>query len=224
MKLALTELIQDFSVYPRLGCSLEHIQTLVAALEAGATLPPIIICSKTKKIVDGFHRARAYVEVHGYGIGVEVEPRDYVDDKALFLDAVKLNASHGQILSSGDRRLSIERALALKIDPVLIAGALNMKVDRVTKFSSVTTKPITPPSRVTVSEPLPNAMGVGQIIRAQSALRVGDVKSIGQFQLGIGPDGFPVLKKANGSATSFAIPLEVNVDGRTSVFEVFVGN
>lgn len=224
MKLALTELVQDFSVYPRLGCSLEHIQTLVAAIEAGVKLPPIIICRKTRKVVDGFHRVKAYTEAFGCGIGVEVEERDYVDDKALFLDAIKSNASHGQTFSSGDRKLAIERAMAFKIDPELVASALNMKVERVARFCSPTAKAITPAARVSVSEPLPNAMGAGQIIRAQSALRTSGVKSIGQFQLGIGPDGLPVLKKANGSATSFAIPLEVNVNGRTSVFEVFVGN
>lgn len=76
-----------------------------------------------------------------------------------------------------------------------------------------------PPSRS--SDPLPNQMGLGQIVNGKRALKRGDVQSLGQFTLGRSADGELILKKAETS-DGFAIPLELNVNGHTSIFEVFV--
>src|SRR5688572_13414948 len=55
-----SELVEDFDLYPRGDVDGTHVLSLVQALEAGVELPPIIACKKTKRIVDGFHRRRAF--------------------------------------------------------------------------------------------------------------------------------------------------------------------
>jgi hypothetical protein len=92
----LAELVEDLDLYPRHAVDDSNTRSLVLALEAGCELPPIVADAKSKRIVDGWHRARAYKRVHGPGATVSVELRSYASEAALFEDAVSLNASHGR--------------------------------------------------------------------------------------------------------------------------------
>ena len=126
-RLSMGELVCDFTMYPRASVDGQHVHYMVAALEAGATLPPMIIDKKSRRIVDGFHRYRAYrrTEVEE----VDVIEKTYKDDKALFLDAVRFNAGHGRSLTTFDRTHCIIRANELRVDEELLAGALCITMD-----------------------------------------------------------------------------------------------
>lgn len=225
-KVKLLDLVEDFEVYPRAAVSPENVDSLVDAIRAGAELPKLVVEKSTLKIVDGLHRSRAYKKFFAPldpNLIIEVEFREYPSRKELFLDAIKLNSRHGYNLSGIDRAFSVNRAIKFEIDPQLVADALCITVDRVAKFTYNPSAVVSSPQRVlSGSEPLPNKMGMGQIIQAKRAMKDADVKSIGQFSLCLDAAGNPFVKKVVNS-DSFAIPLEIGVNGHTSVFEVFVG-
>lgn len=116
-------------LYPRLSIDSEHVQRMVEAIEAGAALPPIIVCRRTLRMADGNHRASAWQRRFGDDEEIECVEKDYKNDAAFFLDAIHLNGEHGLVLGPQDRQRSMEIASELKIDPKRCAGALRMTVD-----------------------------------------------------------------------------------------------
>ena len=130
----LSELVKDYTVYPRKDVFWQNVESLAEALRAGATLPPIIVCRKTMRIVDGFHRHDAYTKVNGgNNIEVPVEFRDYADDSEFFLDAIRLNSGHGQKLSTFDIVRSTKRAEELGITRDVVADVAGWTLDRLEK-------------------------------------------------------------------------------------------
>ncbi len=126
-----SELVFDFDLYPRPNIDAAHVRNIMTALEAGEELPPIEVEEKSKRIVDGFHRARAKQRVGGDNATIVANVKSYPSDKALFLEAVRLNAAHGRSLTSYDRAHAIILADKLGIDHDSLAGALRMTVERV---------------------------------------------------------------------------------------------
>jgi hypothetical protein len=82
------DLIEDFALYPRHHVSDFHVGEICRAIEGGTEMPPIVACRRTKRIVEGFHRRRAYLKL---GISkIEVEFRDYDSDSEHWQDAIRL--------------------------------------------------------------------------------------------------------------------------------------
>lgn len=129
------QLIEDFSLYPRNTLDDVHVGDLVRAIQAGATLPPIIAQRGSGRIVDGFHRRRAWIKVRGEDVEVPVEFRDYADDAALFLAAVTANAEHGRKLDRDDQVRIILRSRELKVEDRVIAVSLHVPEERVRVLS-----------------------------------------------------------------------------------------
>lgn len=102
-QLPLADLVEDMDVYPRHAVDGSHVQSLVFALESGATLPPIVADKKSKRITDGWHRARAYKRLHGPTATVDVELVNYRNEAEMTFDAVERNSSHGRKLDAMDR-------------------------------------------------------------------------------------------------------------------------
>ena len=125
-----SSLVFDFSFYPRSNIDTQHVGYIAQAVEGGATLPPIIIDKKSKRIVDGFHRTRAYRNLYGDDHGVECVEKAYKTDRAMFLDAMRYNAAHGRRLSSHDRAHCINLALEFKMELESVATALQMTLDK----------------------------------------------------------------------------------------------
>lgn len=132
--MALAELVEDFNLYPRHQVSDIHVGDMVRALQAGMTLPPPIIDQATKRIVDGFHRIRAYKRHLGEEAKILVELRGYDSEGELFLDAARLNAGHGRKLDRHDQVRIIYRARELGVSDDLIAVSLNVPAERVTEL------------------------------------------------------------------------------------------
>ena len=130
-KIKAVELIEDFSLYPRSQVDGAHVAQMVHALEAGNILPPIIIDADSKRIVDGFHRVRAWRRASGVGVEVEVEARKYASEKDMYLDAMVLNSRHGKGITGAEQTGAILKAKAFRISVEAIASSLGITQERV---------------------------------------------------------------------------------------------
>lgn len=128
------ELVLDFNIYPRANIDNYNVNTIAEALTAGVELPHIIIDKKSKRVVDGFHRVRAYQKIYGDDCEVEVIEKSYRDDKQLFLDSIRYNANHGAKLDSHDRAHCSILANQLVIDDTHLADALSITVDKLSSL------------------------------------------------------------------------------------------
>jgi hypothetical protein len=131
----LADLVEDMDLYPRHAVDPSNVQALAHALEAGATLPPIIADKKSKRIVDGWHRARAYKRIHGPTTSVEVEVVAYKDEAAIKYDAILRNSQHGRRLDAIDRTRCVVMLRSSGFTDGQIAGALNVPEERVEKLA-----------------------------------------------------------------------------------------
>lgn len=133
-KVRLADLVEDLDLYPRTQVNNVHVANLVAALEAGQTLPPLVAERGSKRIVDGFHRRRAQIKVLGVDAAVPVELRTYTSDAELFADAVATNANHGLQLQEIEKRRVVLRLQDMGADSAHIASVLQTTPDRVEKI------------------------------------------------------------------------------------------
>jgi len=105
-KIRLSDLVEDYDLYPRHAVDSSYVSDLARAIESGCELPPPVVEKKTKRIVDGFHRARAWRKVLGRGGEITVDLRSYPSEKELLKEAIALNAAHGRKLDQMDRTRS----------------------------------------------------------------------------------------------------------------------
>lgn len=154
----IADLVEDYAVYPRRKLDEQHVSDLVQALNAGAALPPVIAEEKTLRLVDGFHRTRAYRRVQGDSGKIKVELRAYAADADLFLDAARLNAGHGRKLARADQIRIAVRASELGVPNEQIATALAVRTDRVEKLQL----------RIVVTDVGANSSGGRLLVKAPS--------------------------------------------------------
>lgn len=96
-------LVLDYAIYPRHALDEDHVRRLADALRAGALLPPPIVEAGTYRVVDGFHRTRAHVAVHGPTAPIRIEIHAYASEADLIADAVRRNVAHGLRLQRWDQ-------------------------------------------------------------------------------------------------------------------------
>ena len=128
-KVNLCELIEDVNLYPRMQVDAVHVLDLAEAIRAGVKLPPIVVDRHSKKIADGFHRARAHRIVFGQDANIDAILKDYSSPSELFFDAVSLNAPHGKGFNVLDRERSLQIAQKLKIDWHSVAKAMGLRAE-----------------------------------------------------------------------------------------------
>lgn len=130
MKVA--ELVLDYDIYPRHeGVDSQHIGYMAEALAAGATLPPIIVDTKTKRVVDGFHRVKANIRVFGEDCEIAAIEKTYKNERELLLDAIRSNAGHGRRLTTIDRTRCILLGEKIGIEVEELASAMSMTVEAI---------------------------------------------------------------------------------------------
>lgn len=129
-KVKASTLVLDYTLYPRNDLDTYNVTSMVNALNAGHELPPIIVDKKTRKVVDGFHRREAHLKFYGEDAEIDVIEKSFESDADLFLEAMRLNASHGIRLDSHDRTHCLLIAERLSIPLESIAGALRMPTDK----------------------------------------------------------------------------------------------
>ena len=125
------ELVQDTTLYPRTDIDRQAVGHLVEALASGVTLPPVVVCRETNKIIDGFHRTNAHLRFYGIDADIEVIYEAYTSDKERFLDAIKYNACHGVKLDKYDRAHCAIIGKSLRISQADLSTALNMQLKRI---------------------------------------------------------------------------------------------
>lgn len=140
-KLSLVKLgriVEDFDIYPRVSVDPGHTNQIYDAIKSGASLPHILLDPKYR-LVDGFHRYRAYRKLHGKkwkDTEIKAVVRTYPDEQTLFEDAMKLNASHGRALTRYDRDHAALLAMNLGMELTRIAAALNSTTIAITKTNT----------------------------------------------------------------------------------------
>lgn len=131
MKVKLAELIEDPELYPRHAVDGVHVAGLVRALEAGATLPPMVVDKKSMRIVDGFHRSHAYRRFLGDDGVVEITFKEYKNEADIVADAISMNASHGRRLDGMDQVRAVILAERVGLSAKTIARVLVITEARV---------------------------------------------------------------------------------------------
>lgn len=142
----LADLVEDFDIYPRHSVDSSYVSDLARAIHAGDELPLVRVDKKTKRIVDGFHRSRAWRKVLGRGGEIEVDLRAYATEQELLKDAIELNAKNGRKLDQQDRSRS---ALLLERHGVTvkeIAVVLHTTEQRVQELINVRVVLVKPPA------------------------------------------------------------------------------
>ena len=132
----LSELVLDFDLYPRGSVDSHHVGEIAQAIEAGATMPPIVIDKKSKRITDGFHRWRAYKQLNDEEFEVECVEKAYKNEGEMLLDAMRFNASHGRALTSHDKAHCLIIAKKFKLSDHLVCQALNLTSGKIGKMRS----------------------------------------------------------------------------------------
>jgi ParB-like chromosome segregation protein Spo0J len=120
----LAKLVEDFDLYPRPMVDSTRVKRLKEAMEAGEDLPPIVVDKDSFRIVDGFHRNRAALAVHGPDGSISCILKSYPDKATMFEDAARLNSRHGEPLGPNDRAHCLLRAEGLGLSVVRLAAAL----------------------------------------------------------------------------------------------------
>ena len=181
--IAASELVEDFDLYPRPDVDSTHVNNMTESLHAGEELPPIIACGKSKRIVDGFHRRRAWLRFGGATVKVPVVFRDYRNDGELFLEATTLNSGHGRRLTAYDHVRCATIASRLKLKPAQIAVALRLTVDKVETL--LTTRTATGPlrGRLAADDPDGNIVPIKRTIQHMAGKRLTKEQESGNDRL-----------------------------------------
>lgn len=127
MKMKLSEIVIDDSIYPRSQVNLYSVQRFVHALESGAKFPPLVIEAGTRRLVDGRHR---YVLYDRKGLDkVDVVEKVYASEADLYADAVRLNIGHGQSLDQYSVRAAVARLIEYGYAREAISDVVRVPVD-----------------------------------------------------------------------------------------------
>lgn len=132
MKMQLIQIVLDESLRARSHNNPIHIHDMVEAYEMGVRFPPMVIERQTRRLVDGWHRHEVYSVI---GLTeTEVEPRTYSGEAELFADAIRLNISHGERLTSYDIKNAIARLESLGVTRVAISEIVRVPAPKIEKL------------------------------------------------------------------------------------------
>jgi hypothetical protein len=129
VKIKAATLILDYRLYPRHEIDATNVKALVRALDAGETLPAIIIDRDSRRVVDGFHRVTAVLRHAGEDANIDAIEHDYANESELLLDAIRSNSAHGVRLSRYDQARCIALAEDAGISHDELAAALHLSAD-----------------------------------------------------------------------------------------------
>lgn len=160
-KVKLAELVEDWDIYPRHNYDSGYVRQLADALAAGETLPPPVVARKGMRIVDGWHRVRAYRRHLGAGAEIDADVRSYSSEADIVRDAVRLNSKHGRKLDEQDKARS---ALLLERHGVVIEEIkviLSMPVEKIRTITASPGRIVVVPAGGAGSGPSANGDGKG---------------------------------------------------------------
>src|SRR5918912_2365176 len=126
------QLVEDYRLYPRSEVDGATVEQFREALRAGAKCPPLRVCSKTLRVIDGFHRKTAYAREHATHVLCALE--EVSDDVDLFRRAAQAKASHGRRYSVDDYAAAVRRARRLGLTREQISKDFFLPLERVEKL------------------------------------------------------------------------------------------
>lgn len=132
----LSDLVFDKSIFPRAAVDEAHVEMMREAERAGKTFPPYVIDAKSLRVIDGFHRGRKDLLEHGGDHLVKCDARDFPNDGAMLVEAIRLNASHGRPLSKWDRASALAKCKGHKVAMKAAAAVLGMSLATVTAIAN----------------------------------------------------------------------------------------
>ena len=136
-KMKAIELILDWNLWPRQSAEKldsTNVARMREALRSGFTLPPILVNEADFRVVDGFHRTRAVLDVYGDDGEIEVELRKFTNENEMILEAGHTNMHHGLPMTPKDRAHFIIMCRKRKIPPAAVAEALYTNPEAMKKF------------------------------------------------------------------------------------------
>ncbi len=136
-KVRAIELVFDWNLWPRQSAQKldgTNLARMKEALKTGFTMPPIIVDKKSMRIIDGFHRTRAVLDVFGDDGKLDAVLKDYEDDGEMFLEAGATNHHHGLPMSPKDRAHFIAKCRRMKIPWPAVAKALSSDPEKLKAF------------------------------------------------------------------------------------------
>lgn len=136
-KIKAIELILDWNLWPRHsanGLDKTNIARMRESLRSGFPLPPVIVNKADMRVIDGFHRVTAVLNVYGDDAEIEADLREYDTEAAMFLAAGVANMHHGLTMNGKDRAHFILRCRKYKYPWETIAEALHMDKSKMKEF------------------------------------------------------------------------------------------
>jgi len=130
-KIQASEMVEDFGLYPLMDVSAQHVAVLAEVIASGHAVPPIVIDQASMRIVDGIHRKRATVRVHGPNCWIMCDVRRYSGEAAIYRDAISMNSSHGRALSTYDRAHALKLGIMHGMDHQTLADIMHISIERV---------------------------------------------------------------------------------------------
>lgn len=124
-------LVLDFDLYPRMQVDSHHVGEMCEAERAGVEFPPVIADRKSRRIIDGFHRVKKQLHVHGEDAEIACVFKTYKNEQDMLCDAMRYNFSHGRCLTSYDKAHCVLLAEKFKIADDKVAACLGLTADRV---------------------------------------------------------------------------------------------
>lgn len=134
--LGIKQVTFDKNLYPRTNYDWKTALNYRDAMKMGDIFPPIVVAKYGKKyiLVDGKHRLEANRMLKRKHIQVEI--KDGLSAKEIYIMAVKSNLNHGKALSSYDKANIIIKLKDLHYDTKQISKIINMPMGYLTKFSA----------------------------------------------------------------------------------------
>jgi len=173
-KVKLSELVLDYSIYPRQMVDSVNLRRIRDAHQAGIALPPIVVDRASKRVVDGFHRYKIAQELDH--VEIDVEWRDYATENDLRLDAIALNSAHGRSLSPFDIAHCISLGQKHRIKAEKLAQALGITLARLREIE-VERKASTNGTSIVLKKTVSHL--VGEVLtahQAEAAAKVGGMR------------------------------------------------
>lgn len=126
----------DETVYPRMKVGWMTAYIYAQAMKAGSIFPPIVVGQFKKQmyVVDGWHRVEARKLLKEEYIQAIV--RQFESKRDMFVEAVKLNASHGRPLNVQEKVRIIEKLKELRFKPQEITEIIRIPLDKLEKFAA----------------------------------------------------------------------------------------
>ena len=132
MKVQLADIHFDYSIYPRKAISQNHVNSLVAAMEVGISVPPVVLWRDGLRPTDGFHRITATQKL---GLEeIEAELVDYASAEEALADSVRRNADHGLRLTQFDLRTVIARLSEAGYDRERVSEIARIPIEGIEKI------------------------------------------------------------------------------------------